>query len=87
MFFLKLTAAPQTEQLIRALFQRHDTDHNGFLDKAEVEKAFRELGSLLPSYRAYRGIKIADDNGDGFIDIHELQKLVQYAKKQGYTIT
>ncbi|KAK3231416.1 hypothetical protein Dsin_003297 [Dipteronia sinensis] len=77
----------QAEQLIRDLLKRHDTDQNGLLDKAEVQRAFDQLGSVFPSYRAYRGIKMADDNGDGVVDMYELEKLVQYVKNQNYNLT
>ncbi|KAK2660336.1 hypothetical protein Ddye_006869 [Dipteronia dyeriana] len=75
-----------TEQQIKDLLKRYDTNQNGLLDKAEVQRAFNKLGSLFPSYRAYRGIKIADDNGDGVVDTYELEKLVQYVKKQNYNL-
>ncbi|KAK2660332.1 hypothetical protein Ddye_006865 [Dipteronia dyeriana] len=84
----KVTTAPQTEKLILDLLNRHDADKNGLLDKAEIQRAFKELNSWLPSYRSYFGIKMADEDGDGVINMNnkELDNLVQYIKKQKYDL-
>ncbi|TXG52387.1 hypothetical protein EZV62_021556 [Acer yangbiense] len=85
----KETTAPQTEKLIQDLLNRHDADKNGLLDKAEVQRAFDELGSIFPSYRTHRGIKIADEDGDGVINMHnnELEKLVKYIMSKNYDLS
>ncbi|KAK3231408.1 hypothetical protein Dsin_003289 [Dipteronia sinensis] len=78
--------APQTEKMIRELLKRHDSNNNNRLDKAEVQSAFDELGSKFSFYRRLRGIKIADENGDGVINMYdnELDNLVKYIMSKNY---
>ncbi|KAK3231410.1 hypothetical protein Dsin_003291 [Dipteronia sinensis] len=76
---------PQNGRKLLEVFKRHDADGDGRLSKAEIKKAFDELGALIPAYRAYRGLNHADGNGDGFVDMNELEDLVQYAENHGYT--
>ena len=85
----KEITAPQTEKLVRDLLNRHDRNKNGLLDKAEVKRAFDELGSIFPSYRTRRGIKVADEDGDGVINMHnnELEKLVKYIMSKNYDLS
>ncbi|KAL5777810.1 hypothetical protein ACOSP7_010736 [Xanthoceras sorbifolium] len=76
-----------SESQIREIFQRHDANKDGCLSKAEIKQAFDELGAVFPSFRAYRGLNHADGgNGDGFVDMNELEDLVKYVKNLGYTV-
>ncbi|KAG6674711.1 hypothetical protein I3843_15G055100 [Carya illinoinensis] len=75
-----------TEEQIKGIFKRYDANRDGFLNKEEIRNAFQSLGSRLPGYRAGRGLHHADTNGDGLIDNEELNALVEYGAKIGYTI-
>ena len=56
------------------------------ISKAEIEKAFKSLGSHLPGWRASRALHHADANGDNSISLEELDELVKYAMKHGYVL-
>lgn len=65
---------------IMSLFKRCDVNNDGKLSWEEVKAGFRRLQSRLPSYRALRAFQMADENGDGYINVEtELEKLVTYA--------
>ena len=68
------------------MLRRYDSDGDGRLSKRELEDAFRQAGSSMPRWRAYRALCHADKNGDGFIDEAELPGLLQYAAKKGYVL-
>ncbi|KAL3514515.1 hypothetical protein ACH5RR_027232 [Cinchona calisaya] len=53
------------------------------LDRAELKEAFKRLGAMIPSWRAARGMRQADANGDGYIDEEEMTGLVNYALRHG----
>ncbi|KAK3231419.1 hypothetical protein Dsin_003300 [Dipteronia sinensis] len=79
------TKEPKVNNKLFEVFKRHDVDGDGRLSKAEIKKAFGELGAFIPLYRASRGLNHADGNGDGFVDMDELDDLVQYAENHGFT--
>lgn len=74
---------PVTE--LKAIFKRFDTYKDGRLSKQELRNAFASLGSHLPGWRAGRGLKQADGNRDGYVSDKELEVLLQYVLKCGYT--
>ncbi|OAY50918.1 hypothetical protein MANES_05G172600v8 [Manihot esculenta] len=75
------------ENEIREIFMLFDTDHNYVLSKEELENAFVYLGAMIPALRAWRGINHADTNRNGQVEFgDELDKLVKYAFKFGYTV-
>ncbi|KAE8682168.1 putative Calcium-binding EF-hand family protein [Hibiscus syriacus] len=63
---------------ILSLFKRCDVNHDGKLSKEEVKAGFQMLQSRFPGFRTQRAFKLADKDGDGFIDEAELQELVDY---------
>ncbi|KAE8100659.1 hypothetical protein FH972_018534 [Carpinus fangiana] len=74
------------EEQLREIFRQHDVNRDGLLSKAELKSAFKSLGALIPSLRAFLGLRQADANGDGFIGEEELNGLVKYASQLGYTV-
>nr|GMD94581.1 probable calcium-binding protein CML10 [Ipomoea batatas] len=62
---------PPSEEHLRKLFSNHDANRDASLSKKEIEKAFDELGSTVPGWRARRALRRADSNRNGFIDDEE----------------
>ncbi|KAB1199686.1 putative calcium-binding protein CML10 [Morella rubra] len=77
---------PYTEEQLRGMFKRFDTNRDGRLNRQELRNAFRGLGSAASGWRAFRAIGHADGNGDGQISESELDNLVEYALKHRYSI-
>ena len=77
---------PITEKQLRDTFQKYDRDGDGLLSKAELENAFKSLGSHMPNWRARRALHHADANGDKNISLEELDEVVKYAAKHGYVL-
>ncbi|KAJ9186729.1 hypothetical protein P3X46_002272 [Hevea brasiliensis] len=75
-----------TEGQLKALFKEHDANGDGRLSKEEIKKAFQQLGSRFPGWRVRRSLHHADSNGDGSIGLDELDELVKYVGKFGYSI-
>ncbi|KAE8653974.1 putative Calcium-binding EF-hand family protein [Hibiscus syriacus] len=75
-----------TEDQLRGIFIRCDTNKDGLLSKEELREAFACLGSRMPGVRAWLALQHADVNGDGFINEAEFDKLVKYTLKSGYKI-
>ncbi|KAJ9186721.1 hypothetical protein P3X46_002264 [Hevea brasiliensis] len=83
----KKASVPLSERELKEIFMQFDTDHNNVLSKEELKKAFKYLGAMIPAFRAWRGINCADANGNGQIEFdEELDILVKYAYKLGYTV-
>ncbi|XP_031125143.1 probable calcium-binding protein CML18 [Ipomoea triloba] len=62
---------PPSEEQLRKLFNNHDANRDASLSKKEIEKAFDELGSTVPGWRARRALRRADSDRNGFIDDEE----------------
>lgn len=77
---------PYDEVQLKGIFKRFDIDGDGYLNKKELRNAFSSLGSSAPRWRALRALWHADSNKDGRISEAELENLVKYALKHGYTI-
>ncbi|XP_028067627.1 calmodulin-like protein 5 [Camellia sinensis] len=72
--------------MLKGIFKKHDKNGDGRLSRKELKKAFEELGAWIPDWRAWRGLSNADANGDGFISEEEMNSLVLYAMRFGYTV-
>ncbi|OAY50922.1 hypothetical protein MANES_05G173000v8 [Manihot esculenta] len=75
-----------TEEQLKKIFMEFDENRDNLLSKDEIKKAFNYLGAMIPEFRAIRGIKKADTNGDGMVDLSELNDLISYAFKLGYSV-
>ncbi|KAJ4849714.1 hypothetical protein Tsubulata_041645 [Turnera subulata] len=83
--FHKDAEAPRfTKAQLEKIFMKFDTNGDKCLSRAEMKKAFDDIGSHYPAFRVWRALKYADANGDGQIDMQELDDLVYYAHKIGY---
>ncbi|KAG7943684.1 hypothetical protein I3843_15G055200 [Carya illinoinensis] len=82
----KSLSASLTEEQIKETFKRHDVNHDGLLSKQELKNTFESLGSKGSGYRASRALYHADANKDGYINEEELNRLIKYAVRIGYTI-
>ncbi|EEF35048.1 conserved hypothetical protein [Ricinus communis] len=87
LFKQKKATSPLSKHQLREIFKQFDLDGNHVLSKNEMKKAFDNLGSRCPLFRAYFANRYADGNGDGVIDLNnsELDALVDYAFKIQYT--
>ncbi|XVE94879.1 hypothetical protein REPUB_Repub02eG0048000 [Reevesia pubescens] len=70
---------PLSEEQVRGLLKRYDTNGDGRLSKKELKTAFHSLVVLFSGWRARRALRHADANGDGFISDEEMNELVRYA--------
>ncbi|KDP38352.1 hypothetical protein JCGZ_04281 [Jatropha curcas] len=73
-----------SEELIKEIIKRCDINHDNIISEEELIKAFDELGSRFPWFRAQKAMACADSNKNGQIDSDELDQVVKYASKQGY---
>ena len=83
---VKRVPIPYTTEQLRGMFWRYDTNRDGKLSRKELKEAFNCLGSSIPGFRAHRALNRADENGDGYISEEEVEELVSYAVKLGYTV-
>ncbi|KAB1220336.1 putative calcium-binding protein CML10 [Morella rubra] len=82
------TSNPLSEEQLKGLLKRYDTNGDGRLSQNELKAAFRSLGLRFSGWRAGRAIRHADANGDGYISEEEMKELVKYAMmKWGFTIS
>ena len=77
---------PPTEDQLRNIFKKYDTNNDNKLSKEELKKAFDYLGSIIPGFRANRGLHHADANKDGYVNEGEMDELVKYAVRVGFTV-
>lgn len=85
-FYVKPIDHKYTEEQLKGMFWRFDKNQDGHLSKQELKAAFKNLGAIFPGFRADRGLRHADHNGDGYISEDEVDELVKYAIKQGYKV-
>nr|POF25833.1 putative calcium-binding protein cml10 [Quercus suber] len=75
-----------TEDQLRNIFKKFDTNNDNMLSREELKKAFDYLGSLIPGFRADRSLHHADANKDGYVNEREMDELVKYAVRVGFTV-
>ncbi|CAK7338708.1 unnamed protein product [Dovyalis caffra] len=80
-----LDSKTECKEQLKKIFKKYDSNHDNCLSKEELKRAFDELGALFPGFRARRGLYHADANNDGQIDMGELDNLLDYAYKHGFT--
>ncbi|WCJ35410.1 hypothetical protein M5689_016667 [Euphorbia peplus] len=86
--FDHLPPPPLTEDQLKRFFQHCDKNGDNRLSWHELEKAFDQLGSAVPAWRAYIALIRVDKNGDGYININQqdLEELVKYAFGHNYRL-
>jgi solute carrier family 25 phosphate transporter 23/24/25/41 len=65
------TFVEQTESELLSLFQSIDRDHNGKIDKRELQAAFKGAGLALPPSKLDQFFAEVDTNNDGEITFDE----------------
>lgn len=78
-------SVPLNEAQLKSWFTLFDANKDGRLSKEELKNALEGLGSTFPAWRAWRALRHADENGDGYISEEELDGLVKYIVKRGYS--
>ena len=68
------------------MLRRYDANGDRRISKKELKEAFKNAGSSMPRWRAFRALRHADKNGDGFIEEAELPGVLEYAAKKGYVL-
>ncbi|KAJ9189911.1 hypothetical protein P3X46_001159 [Hevea brasiliensis] len=82
----KAAPVPFTEEQVRQIFMRFDLNHDNVLSREEIRQAFQYLGAMFPGQKARQAMKVADANGDGAVDLSEIDDLVKYAYNLGYVV-
>lgn len=85
-FINKKPVPEYSEETLKGVLARHDTDGDGVLTRKELKEAFKAAGSSFPGWRAIRALCHADKNRDGVISEKELNNLLHYASKRGFTL-
>lgn len=65
----------------RAWMKTIDGDKDGKISKDELSDAVRGNGGWFAGWKAKRGVKAADANGNGVIDDSEIDILAAFAQK------
>ncbi|KAG6498113.1 hypothetical protein ZIOFF_046022 [Zingiber officinale] len=60
--------------------KRFDADKDGRISRQELRRAIRSIDRRFTGWKAGRGIRFADTDGDGFIEDDEIDKLVEFAR-------
>ena len=60
-----------TEKELLTLFNSIDRDHNGNLDKSELQAAFQKAGLLISPWKLDQFFEEVDSNHDGVISFEE----------------
>ncbi|OAY52678.1 hypothetical protein MANES_04G102000v8 [Manihot esculenta] len=77
---------PLTEEQVRQVFMKFDLNGDNVLSGEEIRQAFKHLGAVYPAQMARKGIEHADINGDGVIDMSEMEDFVRYAYNLGFVV-
>ncbi|KAK7859721.1 hypothetical protein CFP56_004741 [Quercus suber] len=79
---------PFTREQLKKTFLDHDANKDGKLSFDELKSAFKYLKSRFPSIRTELAFHKCDKDESGSIDYgNEMDSLVDYAEKCGFTIT
>ncbi|XAR61875.1 hypothetical protein NMG60_11016416 [Bertholletia excelsa] len=73
---------PLSEEQLKGLLKRYDTNGDGRLSKKELKVAFHDFGLRFCGWKARQALCHADADGDGYISDEEWDELVKYASKK-----
>ncbi|KAL0360822.1 UNVERIFIED_CONTAM: hypothetical protein Sradi_3766700 [Sesamum radiatum] len=68
------------QEFIKRLMQ-FDYDKDGKITMEELREAVRANGQWFSTWKAKKGLKLADKNRNGVIDEYEIRNLVEFAEK------
>ncbi|CAN6168840.1 unnamed protein product [Urochloa humidicola] len=78
-----LTAAEFKEWL-----KQFDADGDGRISRRELREAIRRRGAWFATVKAWRAVRRADRDRNGFVDDGEMEGLVEFAEKElGFLIS
>lgn len=75
-----------SEEELKCLLKKYDKSGDGKLNMEELKVAFKDLGLWFCGLRAYQAMHHADKNNDGLIVDDEMDVLVEFALKWGFTL-
>lgn len=61
--------------------RRFDADKDGRISREELAEAVRLSGGWFARFKAKRGVRSVDRNGNGYVDGVEVHELVDFAQK------
>ncbi|OIS96167.1 hypothetical protein A4A49_00627 [Nicotiana attenuata] len=85
-FKTKSLEKPLSEEELKCLVKRYDKNGDGKLNRQELKVAFKDMGIWFCGLRAYQAMSHADINHDGLIFEDEMDALVEFATKWGFTL-
>ncbi|KAK4426365.1 hypothetical protein Salat_1405100 [Sesamum alatum] len=58
-----------------------DDNKDGRISRSELKEAIRSRGKWFSGRKSGHGMNVADANGDGYIDEHEINSLLDFAQR------
>ncbi|PIA56438.1 hypothetical protein AQUCO_00700635v1 [Aquilegia coerulea] len=80
--YTRVKKKTMTVEDFKTWLKQFDADGDGRISKNELRTAIRDLGMCFTTWKARKGVRIADANGNGFLDENEIEGLVEFAKNK-----